>query len=1478
MRKGKLSRKVFALLLSLAMVVTMMPTMALTAFANENDVAQIGSGEAAKTYTSLTKAFQEANDGDIVKILKNFTATNSAVVEHNITLDLNGYTITVAEEDQWEGVSPTGQAVIYVKSGGKLTVTDSSTDEPLQYGAISAIDNENVYAAILMTISNDNDENKTAELVVDKGFISGYYYGVATNGNRHNTKITVNNGTIMGSANNQESTAIYHPNKGTLLINGGNFTGNDGILIKGGSPVSITGGTFIGYGAEKEPEEPRSSGCNNVGSALYVEGNYGYGACVNISGGNFYTMKGAPAVQSLFNEEKNPTIIISGGYFSNEPDNALIKENFECVTNTEDETKDTYGYKVQAIEVAQIGEDIYPTLEEAIAKVEDGGTIKLLKDSNVVTNYDKVYGEDGYSEAANANRLIIGRDGAKNFTLDLNDKILTGRINFLHGNLTVTNGKIVSSSQAINIYGSKDYNDKNTNYTVVTVEEDVEITAGTYGVCVFGGNPDNIYWPLGFGEVVNFYGKVTAPVGIGNSGNIGMDTYKDNLGTVEEIENLVSGSDCSSCSELMTKYGPVLNFYNDAVIEASEQAVYWPGLGKINVKGGSITGTEAIGIKGGIVNVSGGTLTATGPKCDPVAAVNSGEESSGATISISTYYNENYPIDVNISGGTLKSTNNVALLVAHSVKGGIATPVKKGINLTVSGGKFSGASELGGIYVEAALDEEVDNYPTKFITGGLFDKDVTAHVADGYVCVALATTDHAYADGYRYIVKPVEVIVEPAVVGDDNNITVGGKKITVEGAGEEQGQPTAQEAANAINETLNNHEVTGFSDTKIEEATPATVKVEGKVDGFDLSMVLNAVKEAAAKKFTGGTATATQNDEITVKTTSDGDGEKFGDTDVTKQITVDLTAAAVTQTKAETTTTTVTSMTFEVKPVANITVTNGEGKADTVTAIIPNNAITAPITFRLPVDSSVSETWAAVYHEGVFMGNYEIKTGTGGKYIEVSSMEFSKFSYVLVNSESAGAKIGEVPYQTLVEAIASVENGKTIILQKDASGDATVKREVSFSINNNGHANNAKIVAGDGYKLYESGNNYTIKKTYNVAAQDDGNGTATVQIASADASADAGVAAAGDTVTFVAIPKTGYVFDRWKVVSGDANLLKDIDTKESIDITMIPSELVLKACFENNTAPVKPEKPSINPILPFIAGVGTALVAIPVIGSIIHFFTGEQTFTVAYDMQGHGDAIADVTVKENGVLVEPTTPVAEGWTFGGWFKDVECQYAWNFAEDQVTKNMTLYAKWTEVKKPEPVEPETPVFEKKSVLMLQAKTDGEEAIKLTWNGISGATKYEVYGNSCGKDYIKLKTTTNKSYTVKKINGKKLKAHSTYKFYVVAYTSDGKVKSKAIHFITANTKDKMANVKSIKAKKSSIELKVGETGKVGATYKMYSDKKHVDSSHGKALRYISDCPQVVSVNASGELMAKNAGTATIYIQDIGGKYCKTVVTVK
>lgn len=84
-----------------------------------------------------------------------------------------------------------------------------------------------------------------------------------------------------------------------------------------------------------------------------------------------------------------------------------------------------------------------------------------------------------------------------------------------------------------------------------------------------------------------------------------------------------------------------------------------------------------------------------------------------------------------------------------------------------------------------------------------------------------------------------------------------------------------------------------------------------------------------------------------------------------------------------------------------------------------------------------------------------------------------------------------------------------------------------------------------------------------------------------------------------------------------------------------------------------------------------------------------ETYTVSFDLNGHGEAIASQTVTEGGKATEPTAPVAEGYTFGGWYIDAACTTVYDF-NTEVTANITLYAKWTEnaVEPEQPEEPDT----------------------------------------------------------------------------------------------------------------------------------------------------------------------------------------------
>ena len=72
---------------------------------------------------------------------------------------------------------------------------------------------------------------------------------------------------------------------------------------------------------------------------------------------------------------------------------------------------------------------------------------------------------------------------------------------------------------------------------------------------------------------------------------------------------------------------------------------------------------------------------------------------------------------------------------------------------------------------------------------------------------------------------------------------------------------------------------------------------------------------------------------------------------------------------------------------------------------------------------------------------------------------------------------------------------------------------------------------------------------------------------------------------------------------------------------------------------------------------------------------GNVHYTVSFETNG-GNDIASKTVTKNSVIKEPESPIKAGFDFEGWYTDKGLKTKYDFTE-KVTKNFTLYAKWTE---------------------------------------------------------------------------------------------------------------------------------------------------------------------------------------------------------
>lgn len=71
-----------------------------------------------------------------------------------------------------------------------------------------------------------------------------------------------------------------------------------------------------------------------------------------------------------------------------------------------------------------------------------------------------------------------------------------------------------------------------------------------------------------------------------------------------------------------------------------------------------------------------------------------------------------------------------------------------------------------------------------------------------------------------------------------------------------------------------------------------------------------------------------------------------------------------------------------------------------------------------------------------------------------------------------------------------------------------------------------------------------------------------------------------------------------------------------------------------------------------------------------------KSYTVTFDVQGHGTAPKAQTVDYGKKAATPKDPTESGYAFGGWYQDAACKQKFSFST-KITGDITLYAKWDE---------------------------------------------------------------------------------------------------------------------------------------------------------------------------------------------------------
>ena len=81
--------------------------------------------------------------------------------------------------------------------------------------------------------------------------------------------------------------------------------------------------------------------------------------------------------------------------------------------------------------------------------------------------------------------------------------------------------------------------------------------------------------------------------------------------------------------------------------------------------------------------------------------------------------------------------------------------------------------------------------------------------------------------------------------------------------------------------------------------------------------------------------------------------------------------------------------------------------------------------------------------------------------------------------------------------------------------------------------------------------------------------------------------------------------------------------------------------------------------------------------------TDKDTYKVEFDPNGGSSVPAIENVVSGSKITKPADPTKSGYKFAGWYRDAALTDPWDFDNDVVTADITLYAKWEPTDEPTP---------------------------------------------------------------------------------------------------------------------------------------------------------------------------------------------------
>ena len=313
------------------------------ATANENAVYEITFGDGTVKKTADSTNIKGGNVKQI-KLLKDVTnggwTLDSSSVGAEVVLDLNGHTISYNGANRY-------YATLNVYT--KVTIKNGTVKyEGSKRGAIDLVGQGDLTIERDVTIGGGDGfaifTSGTSKLTVNGKVTANGNYAIAGNGSKDaggyidSCDIIVNGGAVISAS---KGIAIYHPEKGTVTINGGTITGHTGIEMCAGQLV-VNGGSITSNGDNMDATGSQNAILDGAAISI-INRNYPGGVpTAVIKGGTFAANgKDAQTVKAYdYTGDKvaewtaaGDNVNISGGTFSSIPTNmgVLCADGYKTV-------------------------------------------------------------------------------------------------------------------------------------------------------------------------------------------------------------------------------------------------------------------------------------------------------------------------------------------------------------------------------------------------------------------------------------------------------------------------------------------------------------------------------------------------------------------------------------------------------------------------------------------------------------------------------------------------------------------------------------------------------------------------------------------------------------------------------------------------------------------------------------------------------------------------------------------------------------------------------------------------------------------------------------------------------------------------------------------------------------------------------------------------------------------------------------------